>query len=64
MTWAVVGDDLAPHDLVGLGRVLDVMGVLVGDHDEAPAEDGLVELQRHPGVASQVDVNDRVDAHH
>lgn len=60
---AVVALDLAPHDLGGLGRVLDVVGVLVGNEGDLATENGLIELKRRAGVAAKVQVRGGGDGH-
>ncbi|MEJ7704523.1 MAG: hypothetical protein WKF47_12990 [Geodermatophilaceae bacterium] len=60
---AAVADDLTPHDLVRLGRVLHVVSVLVADEGGLATEHGLVELERRAGVAAKVQVGRGADGH-
>lgn len=53
---AILGGDLAPHYLIRLGRVLDILGVLVGDDGDVATEHGLVELQRRTSITTEVEV--------
>lgn len=60
---AALGGHLAPHDLLRLRRILDTLGVGVGDQDLIPAENGSIEGERRACVAAKIQVGHGFDRH-